>query len=95
MLIFNIEIELSTQGIGFMADIIVTENSERIVVPVKQFHEFKDVTAYEVIAESNKAIKRFIETCKREYDSHLISDRDRQITKDFIKHYPLKWDECK
>jgi len=95
MLIAHMGIDLSTNGIGFIADIIITRNKERSVVPVIMFHEFQDVSVYEIIAESNKAIKRFIETCEREYNRHLISDRDRQITKDFIKHYPLKWDECK
>ena len=93
MLITHINIELSTNGIGLTADVIITRNKERAVVPVSMFHEFHAV--YEIINESNKAIKRFIETCEREYNRHLISDRDRQITKDFIKHYPLKWDECK
>ena len=94
MLIAYIKIDLSTLGIGCDADIVITQNKERAIVPITMFHEFKDVTAYEVIYESNKAIKRFIETCEREYKNHIISDRDREITRDFINHYPLRWDEC-
>ena len=94
MLIARMEIELSSNGIGCLADILITQNKERVIVPVVMYHEFKDVTAYEIIPESNKAIKRFIEMCEREYKHHLISERDKEITKDFIKHYPKRWDEC-
>ena len=95
MLITEIKIDLTTRGIGCFGNVIITRNKERVLVFVTDYTEFKDVTAYEVIDVANKAIKRFFEICKREYDSHIISERDREITKDFLKHYPIKLDDMK
>ena len=88
MLITDIEIDLTSKGIGCSANVIVSHSKERAVVPCQMFTPFKDVQAYEIMNQTNETIKAFFEMCKREYDQHIISERDREITADYLRKYP-------
>ena len=89
MLITDIEIDVTDQGVGCSANIIVRRSKEAAVVPCQMFTPFEDVCAYEIMFITNETIKAFFEMCKREYDQHIISDRDREITSDYLRKYPV------
>ena len=80
MLIDTIHIDVTTQGIGCVANILVTRGRDRVIVPVVQYVEFQDVQEYEIIAVTNQALKRFFDLCQQEYSQHIITDRDKQRT---------------
>ena len=90
MLITDIEIDLTSNGVGCSANVIIRRSKEAAVVPCVMYIPFQDVNAYEIMAITNETIKKFFEMCKREYDKHIISDRDREITSDYLRQYPVK-----
>jgi hypothetical protein len=90
MLITDIEIDLTSIGVGCSANVIVRRSKEATIVPCVMYTPFKDVNAYEIMGITNETIKRFFEMCKREYDQHIISDRDREITSDYLRKYPAQ-----
>lgn len=87
MLITNVKVEVTNLGVGCEADVIVSRGGERVVVPVVSWIRMEVMELDRV----NQHIKGFFDQCKREYDSHVISERDRQITRDYLKAQPMPY----